>query len=115
MQHILIRSTDQSGNVGEYYVPGFSISGHVSDENGLPIRDVVVSVSPTQAALTDDNGNYVLAGVLAGAHVITASHSGYDFTPTAITITLSGNVIGINFVGNEKPTEQFVYLPIILK
>ena len=103
MQYFLIRSADRSGNMAEYYIPGYSISGNVKDQNNVPIPNVVISVSPTQVTLTDDSGNYTLQGVPPGDHVIMPYHLDYDFTPDSISVTLSENLTGQDFVG--KPYE----------
>jgi PKD repeat protein len=99
IQYFLIRGADRSGNLAEYYIPGYSISGNVQDGYGNPIPNVVISVSPTQATLTDDNGDYTLQGIPAGDYVITPCHPQYDFTPESITTTVSEDLTGQDFVG----------------
>jgi PKD repeat protein len=101
MQFFLIRGADRSGNVAEYYIPGYSISGNVKDQNNAPIPDVVISVSPTQVAVTDDSGDYALQGVQPGEHVITPFHDDYTFTPDSIPVALSENLTGKDFVGKR--------------
>jgi PKD repeat protein len=117
MDYFLIRSVDQSGNLGEYYVPGYSISGKVSNKVGAPIPDVVISLSSTQVALTDERGDYVLEGVLEGDHVITPSYPYYDFTPESVAVTVANDLTGYDFVGSlnvanftASPTEGFAPL-----
>lgn len=99
MQYFLIRGADRRGNLAEYYIPGYSISGNVQDGYGNPIPNVVISVSPTQATLTDDSGDYTLQGIPAGDYVITPCHPQYDFTPESIPAAVSEDLAGQNFVG----------------
>jgi iron complex outermembrane receptor protein len=58
-----------------------SLSGRVINfSNGTPISGVVISVSQTELrATSNDRGNYVLADIPAGRHVIEISHR--DFNP----------------------------------
>lgn len=111
MEYVLVRCADRSGNISDFYSPGFSISGTVVDENGDPIPGVIISVSPTQITLTDENGTYTLGGIPAGDVVLTAYHPDYEFTP--LSITVSGNLEGQDFVG--QPSMSFVFLPLVLR
>ena len=110
MQYFLVRGADRSGNLAEYYIPGYSISGNAQDSSGSPIANVVIWVSPTQVTLTDEDGNYTLQGIPAGDYVIMPCHPQYDFTPESITVTVSDDLAGQNFVGRAY-TADFIATP----
>lgn len=110
---LLIRVADQSGNTSEYYTPGYSIAGRVTDRKGDPIPNVVVSLSPTQVSITDDDGNYSLPGIPQGAHVLTANHAKYTFSPLTIPVSVSADLSGKNFVGESN--EKSIYLPSVTR
>jgi hypothetical protein len=120
MEFFLIRSVDRSGNAGEYYFPGYSITGRVKEENGDPIPNAVVSINLAQATLylaqatlSDANGDYTLQGVPEGQNVLTVYHNEYGFDPQSISVTVSGNLTGQDFVG--KLITKPVYLPLIIR
>lgn len=112
-EFFLVRSIDQSGNVGEYYSPGYSISGKVLDDNGDPVPDVLVSVSPSQVAITNSNGEYNLQGIPPGNHVIHVYQPGYAFTPESIPVSLTGDLLNQNFVGESA--SRSTYFPSITR
>jgi hypothetical protein len=112
-QVILIRSADRSGNVAEYYDPGYSLSGSVEDEGGAPIPDVLLSAGATLVTRSGPDGSYALRGVPPGEYVLTAWHSEYSFTPEQIAITVAGDQSGLDFVGRLQG--RSCYIPLVLK
>jgi hypothetical protein len=110
---LLLRSADRNGNVGEYYQPGYSISGTAVDRDGGPIPEVVIAVGFTQVALTGEDGQYALQGVRLGSCVLTPNHHQYDFTPTSISLVVVGNLTEQNFVGTLRRPGK-IYLPLVL-
>ncbi len=80
----------------------YSISGKVSTSGGSPIAGVTVTLSGAAPASTSTSGNgtYTFAGLANGAYTITPSKNRYTFSPTSISLSISGaNVTGQNFTG----------------
>jgi len=72
------------------------ISGKVS---GDVLSDVTITLTGTSSGstLTDSSGNYSFSGVANGGYTITASKTGYTFSPI-FSITVNGaNITGQNF------------------
>ena len=85
----------------------YSISGKVTTRPrgsvpGSPISGVTMTLSGDAGAttITDGNGNYSFSGLNNGSYTVTPGMSGYSFTPTSISVTISGsNVSGQDFIG----------------
>lgn len=74
----------------------FSISGRVT---GSAAR-LTLSGSTSGSTNTDGTGNYSFPGLPNGSYVISASQSGYTFTPSTASASVSGaSVTGVNFTG----------------
>lgn len=58
-----------------------SISGRVTDKTGNPIPSVFISTNEGYVTTTDNKGEYVLNSLTAGTYTLTASKSGYVFSP----------------------------------
>ena len=80
----------------------YTISGRITDSNGIGISETVVSLSGSQnrTVLTDANGDFNFSGLPSdGFYTINPTKYGYDFTPSDYTFfELSSNESG-NFVG----------------
>jgi inhibitor of cysteine peptidase len=74
----------------------YRISGRVTDSAGEGLSGVLVS-DGTRSAVTDAGGNYVIEGVPLGAYALTASLSGYTFSPHPRWVAVSDDVIGQDF------------------
>jgi inhibitor of cysteine peptidase len=74
----------------------YRISGRVTDSAGGGLSGVLVS-DGTRSAVTDTNGYYMIEGVPLGAYALTASLSGYTFTPHPLWVPVSDNVGGQDF------------------
>jgi len=59
----------------------YSISGDVQDDGSNPLAGVEVTADG-QTDTTDASGQYQIAGLVAGTYTVTASKTGYAFTPT---------------------------------
>jgi hypothetical protein len=79
----------------------YSISGRVT-ENGAGLSGVTVSTSGVSATTAGD-GTYTLSGRTAGTYTVTASRSGYSFTPTSQSVTLGPSKTGVNFSAAQNP------------
>ncbi|WP_299755008.1 SBBP repeat-containing protein [uncultured Chloroflexus sp.] len=75
----------------------YTISGRITTPTGAPVTNVTVS-NGTRSALTDANGNYTLTDVPAGSYTLTPSRDGYTFTPPTHTVTVNGNLGGMDFI-----------------
>ena len=78
--------------------PTYAIAGTITNSNGTGVAGVMIS-DGTRSTTTDSNGYYTLSGMTAGSYTLTPSRSGYSFSPTTRSVTVSGNVSGQDFVG----------------
>ncbi len=95
-----INGASSSGNgfVATSVPPTYTISGTVS---GAVQVGVAISLSgdATASTTTDASGQYVLAGLADGNYTVTATRSGFTFTPPSRAVTVTGaNATGKNFV-----------------
>ena len=88
------------------------VSGQVKDGQNNPIADVTLTLGQgtqvMQTATTDSTGTYTLTAVLLGSYTLTPTKSGYSFTPTTRTVSVSANISGQDFVAtptNPSGTE----------
>jgi hypothetical protein len=71
------------------YAPtSYPALGRATNWDGAPLPGVGVSVSPTQTALTDWAGNYILSGLVTGTYTITPSRDGFFFEPPSRTFSV---------------------------
>ncbi len=85
----------------------YSISGTVTTSGGSALSGVtmVLTGASSGSATTDANGNYTFIGLANGTYTVTPSLTGYTFSPTSATVTVSGgNVGGVNFTGTVTTT-----------
>ncbi len=90
--------------VGEEMVgppQAFSLSGTVRTQDGDPLGGVRISVEPhtAPAATSDADGRYVFPELPKGTYTCQPQKPGYAFDPTDITVALTGDVTGRDFVG----------------
>jgi len=79
--------------------PTYTVAGRVADSNGDPLAEVTVMDGSGKMAVTDANGNYVLSGIPKGSYSLTASKSGYIFTPNPLMGSVPPNATKQNFTG----------------
>lgn len=73
----------------------YSVSGTISPAAGAT---VTLSGAATATATANSAGAYTFTGLSNGTYAVTPSHTGYSFSPTSQSATVSGaNVTGINF------------------
>jgi hypothetical protein len=78
----------------------YSISGRVS---GSPAT-VAMSGPVTGTKVTDSTGAYSFAGLPNGLYVLSASQSGYSFSPSTTQVTINGAAVtGVNFSATAVP------------
>jgi hypothetical protein len=77
----------------------YSISGTVATSGGAGISGVTVSTGSVSAT-TNASGAYTLTGLANGTYTLTPSLTGYTFSPTSRSVTVSSaNVTAQNFTG----------------
>ena len=76
-----------------------SIRGRITEkETGAPIAEVqVIVVGTRQGTTTNNTGDYVIAGVAAGAVQVRATRIGYQQATTSVTVPSEGSVTA-NFI-----------------
>jgi hypothetical protein len=82
----------------------YSVSGTISPTAG---GGATVTLSGAASATTTaaSSGAYSFTGLANGTYTVTPSHSGYTFSPTSQTATVSGaNVTGVNFTAASGQT-----------
>lgn len=68
--------------------PGtFKITGTVRDGNGNPLSNILVETGATHFTYTDSNGNYELAGLIAGQRTVTFKNIGLSVGQTTLNLT----------------------------
>lgn len=67
----------------------FTITGNIQDNQGHGIENVTVTTQTGVTTTTDAMGNYQLTDLISNEYVLTATKFGFNFTPTAISVTLA--------------------------
>jgi len=81
----------------------YTISGTISPAAGGNGATVMTSGAASATTTADSSGFYTFTGLPNGTYAITPSHSGYTFSPTSQSATVSGaNVAGINFTDTPQ-------------
>lgn len=94
-------------------VSTFSIFGTVtSGSSGLSGVTMTLSGAGAATATTDTHGNYLFTGLVNSKYTITPSKTGFAFSPTSSSQTLSGaNVTSLNFIATSTQA-QIVTCPL---
>jgi hypothetical protein len=78
----------------------YSISGKVSGSAAT----LTLSGAASGQTKTDGSGNYSFSGLANGTYLVAPSQSGYTFSPSTASKTISGaNVTGVNFTASSIP------------
>jgi len=75
----------------------YSISGNA----GISGADVVAG---GQTVTSDGSGNYSITSLSAGNYTVSASKTGYTFSPVSTSVTVGPDATGINFTATVLPT-----------
>jgi hypothetical protein len=95
-QNVTINNASVTANFTSV-VQTYTVSGTVS---GAVVSGVTISLGGASSAstTTDASGNFSFSGVVSGSYTVTPSLSGYSFTPSTRSISVSGaNVTAVNF------------------
>lgn len=87
--------------------PTYSLSGTIT---GSVLQNVLITLSGAGSAttLTNASGNYSFSGLTNGSFAITPSLTGYTFSPSSKTATISGaNATASNFVATAVPASTY--------
>ncbi len=76
-----------------------AISGRIQDSSGAPLARVPIVADTGQTTVTDENGNYQMAGLTAGSHTLIPSKDGYTFTPESRIVNPVSTMDTQNFIG----------------
>ena len=104
---VTISSSNKTGqNFTARVVATYSISGTVTlSGSGLSDVTMTLSGSGSGTTTTDSSGNYSFTELSNGTYTITPTKSGYTFTPTTLSVTISGaNQTGKNFTASQGGT-----------
>jgi len=83
-------------------VPTFSISGNISPAANGSGATVTLSGAASSTTTADSSGNYSFAGLASGSYTLTPSKTGFTFSPSSQSTTLSAaNVSGVNFTASQ--------------
>ncbi|GAH34092.1 unnamed protein product [marine sediment metagenome] len=96
-----------------YEVSIVDLSGVVTDNEGSPIQDVVVTLDSWQV-LTSAYGGYSFDNMLIGDYIITFSKTGYDSYSAAITLTIGDNTLDTVLFSPPSIIESMVTLMIVV-
>jgi hypothetical protein len=79
--------------------PLYSISGAVTGDVKYQVL-ITLSGAGSATTKTDTSGNYTLPNLVAGNYTVTPSLTGYTFSPSSLSPTVSANVTGQNFTSS---------------
>lgn len=81
----------------------YSISGTISPASAGNGTTVSLSGRASASATGNGSGNYSFSALVNGSYIVTPSRSGYTFSPSAQTVSVSGSeVSGIDFTGAQQ-------------
>jgi plastocyanin len=92
-----------------------SISGQVTLDNGSGLSSVTMTLTGASSdnVITDASGNYTFTGLDNGSYTITPSRTGFTFSPTDNTQTVSGgDITGVDFTTTAGPSALIVPCPL---
>jgi len=82
----------------------YNISGTISPVTGGSGATVTLSGAAAATTTANSSGNYTFSGLANGTYTVTPSHAGYTFSPTSLSVTVSGANIttGLNFTATAQ-------------
>jgi inhibitor of cysteine peptidase len=99
---------DDDGGGGTVAIT-YSISGQATlTGSGLSNVTMALSGASSATTITDASGNYTFTGLDNGSYTITPSRTGFTFSPTSSTLTVSGaDMTPVNFAAT--PVQAVTY------
>jgi plastocyanin len=92
----------------------YSISGQTTLDNGSGLSGVTMALTGASSdnVITVASGNYAFTGLDNGSYTITPSRTGFTFSPTDNTQTVSGaDITGVNFTVTATQSALAVTCP----
>ena len=83
--------------------PG-AIAGTVTDDTGAPLAGATVTAGG-ESATTSTDGSYLIEGLAAGEHTVTATAAGYQEASQTATVTEGQTTTGVDFALAPAPTD----------
>jgi Carboxypeptidase regulatory-like domain len=68
----------------------YSLSGAITPAIGGSGATVTLSGAASATTTADSAGNFTFTGLANGTYTVTPSHAGYTFSPTSLSVTISG-------------------------
>jgi len=98
--------TNADATAVNFAAQAVTISGTVSPLANGAGATLALAGPMTGSATADASGNYSFTGIADGVYTVTPSKSGFIFTPTNQTVTISGGTssTGVNFTIQPIPT-----------
>ena len=79
--------------------PGtYSVSGAIKTAGGKAVPEIAVESGRTHYAITNENGEYCIEGLVAGQRKIIVSNAETDSVLIFRDINIAGNLAGVDFV-----------------
>ena len=86
----------------------YSISGSISSAANGSGATVKLAGAASATTTANSSGAYSFTGLANGSYTITASKSGFTFSPSSLAVTVSGaNVTGENFTASAVPPTTY--------
>jgi hypothetical protein len=87
--------------------PTFSISGTISGTGG-PGSTVTLTGASNATTTANGAGAYTFTGLAKGSYAVTASHTGFTFSPASLAETITtANISGANFTATASTPQTF--------
>ncbi len=92
----------------------YSVSGTISPTAGGNGATVTLSGSASATTTANSSGNYTFTGLANGSYTVSASRTGYTFSPSPQTATVNGaNMTAINFTATPQTAQTYSIAGII--
>jgi len=84
----------------------FTVSGQVTGPESEPLSGVTITSGSGETALTDQNGAYAIK-LQIGETDLAAEKDGFLFSPTAVELNVTNNLVGQDFAATATVIEGF--------
>ena len=80
----------------------YTLSGTISPTTGGGGATVALTGAASATVTADSSGNFTFTGLANGTYTVTPSHTGYMFSPSSLTVTISGASVtsGVTFTAS---------------